>query len=187
MFRARSLIPPPTNASDTMNEDDDYVYAIRPNKEELKREFKARHELGRELVNLPEAHFPTIPLSSRIKEQIFAAKKFKKAALQRQLRFISSLMQEEDEPAIREALRLVKLPHQKSVEAFHKLEAWRDQLISGDNTAFDDVINTHPSADRQHIRQLIRNANKEAKQNKPPKASRMLFKYLQELQELKEN
>ncbi len=165
-----------------MNEEE-HEYAIRPNKEELKRAFKASHELGRELVNLPEAHFPTIPLSERIKTQIFAAKKFKKAALQRQLRFISSLMRDEDEPAIREAIRLVKLPHKKSVDEFHQIERWRDQLIAGDNRAFDDVIATYPNADRQHMRQLVRNAIKEASQKKPPKASRMLFKYLQELKE----
>ena len=162
---------------------EEYEYAIRPNKEELKRAFKASHELGRELVNLPEAHFPTIPLSGRIKTQIFAAKKFKKAALQRQLRFISSLMRDEDEPAIREAIRLVKLPHQKSVEEFHQIESCRDQLVAGDNNTFDEVINAYPHADRQHMRQLIRNTLKEASQNKPPKASRILFKYLQELKE----
>jgi len=38
-------------------------------------------------------------------------------------------------------------------------------------------------ADRQQLRQLVRNANKESQQNKPPKASRLLFKYLKELQE----
>jgi len=162
---------------------EEHEYAVRPNKEELKRAFKASHELGRELVNLPLAHFPSIPLSERIKTQILAAKKFKKAALQRQLRFISSLMRDEDEPAIREAIRLVKLPHKKDVEEFHQIECWRDQLIAGDNSTFDEIIDIYPLADRQHMRQLIRNATKEAAQNKTPKASRMLFKYLQELKE----
>ncbi|HIO92912.1 MAG TPA: DUF615 domain-containing protein [Leucothrix mucor] len=166
-----------------MNEEDKYEYAVRPNKEGLKRALKASHQLGRELVALPVSHFPAIPLSPRIKDQIFEAKKFKKSALQRQLRFISSLMQEEDQEAIREALRLIKLPHQESVDKFHQLEIWRDQLIAGDNAVFEDIINNHSAADRQYIRQLIRNANKEAAQNKTPKASRLLFKYLQELGE----
>lgn len=162
-----------------MNEED---YAIRPNKEQLKRELKNLHTLGRELVELPESQFATIPLSERIKEQIFAAKKFKKAALQRQLRFISGLMLEEDAEAIQEALRLIKLPHKKTVEQFHRLEAWRDKLIAGDNGVFAEILDLYPMANRQQLRQLIRNANKEATQNKAPKASRLLFKYLQELQ-----
>ncbi|MCK5810831.1 MAG: DUF615 domain-containing protein [Cocleimonas sp.] len=165
-----------------MNEEE-RDYAIRPNKEELKREHKALHTLGRELVELPEALFATIPLSERAKDQIFAAKKFKKSALQRQLRFISALMLEEDADAIREAVRLIKLPHKKEIEQFHQLEIWRDQLMAGDKTVFNEILTTHPLADRQHINQLTRNAAKEAKQNKPPKSSRMLFKYLQALQQ----
>lgn len=167
-----------------MNENkEEHEYAIRPNKEELKRELKALHTLGQELVELPDSLFSTIPLSENTKNQIFAAKKFKKSALQRQLRFISGLMQEEDNKAIREALRLIKLPHKKKVEQFHQLEIWREKLIAGNNIVFEEVLNLHPSADRQHMNQLIRNAKKEALQKKPPKASRLLFKYLQALQQ----
>ena len=169
-----------------MNEEE-RDYAIRPNKEALKREHKALHALGRELVELPEALFTTIPLSNRVKDQIVAAKKFKKSALQRQLRFISGLMLEEDADAIREALRLIKLPHKKAVEQFHQLEVWRDQLIAGDKTVFSEILNAYPLADRQHINQLTRNAAKEATQNQAPKSSRMLFKYLQTLQQNQNN
>jgi len=160
-------------------------YAVRPNKTQLKRELKALHELSRELVNLPRTHFDALPLSERIKEQIFAAKHFKKAALQRQLRFISGLMQEEDIKAIREALRLIKRPHKQNVERFHQLETWRDQLIAGNNTVFADVLKQYPHAERQYMRQLIRNANKEAAQNRSPKAARLLFQYLQALKKSK--
>jgi ribosome-associated protein len=165
-----------------MNEEE-RDYAIRPNKEELKRKHKALYALGKELVELPESLFVTIPLSERIKDQIFAAKKFKKAALQRQLRFICGLMLEEDTDAIREALRLIKLPHKKNMAKFHQLETWRDQLIAGDKATFTEILNIHPSANRQYINQLIRNTAKEAKQNKPLKSSRILFKYLQTLQQ----
>lgn len=167
-----------------MNEEEQ-EYAIRPNKEQLKRDLKALHQLGRELVNLPKANFSSIPLSEQARDQIFAAKSFKKSALQRQLRFISGLMQEEDNVAIREALRLIKLPHKKNMEQFHQLEMWRDQLIAGNDAVFADILDLYPNANRQHIRQLVRNSSKEKAQNKTPKASRLLFKYLQELQERK--
>ena len=36
--------------------------------------------------------------------------------------------------------------------------------------------------DRQHVRQLIRNAKKGQELNKPPKSARLLFKYLTEIQ-----
>ncbi len=163
-----------------MNEEEQ-GYAIRPNKEQLKRDLKALHDLGRELVELPKIHFSSLPVSERMREEVFAAKKFKKSALQRQLRLISGLMLEEDTIAIREALRLIKLPHKRSVEQFHQLETWRDQLIKGDHALFSEILELHPSADRQYMHQLIRNATKESAQKKAPKSSRLLFKYLQEI------
>ncbi|WP_256361359.1 dual-action ribosomal maturation protein DarP [Methylomonas koyamae] len=38
-----------------------------------------------------------------------------------------------------------------------------------------------PEADTQHLRQLQRNALKEAKEAKPPKSARLLYKYLKQL------
>ena len=157
-------------------------YKERPNKTALKREMKILHDLGRELIELPESKFETIPLSERMYDAVFSGKKMKKAALQRQLRFISSIMNEEDVEAIQLQLKLLAQPIQQANEEFHKLEEWRDQLIAGDNELMNKLVD-EIGADRQHIRQLIRNANKEAQQNKTPKASRLLFKYLKELQD----
>ena len=157
-------------------------YKERPNKTALKREMKILHDLGRELIELPESKFETIPLSERMYDAVFSGKKMKKAALQRQLRFISSIMNEEDIEAIQLQLKLLAQPIQQANEEFHQLEEWRDQLIAGDNELMNKLVD-EIGADRQHMRQLIRNANKEAQQNKPPKASRLLFKYLKELQD----
>ena len=37
-----------------------------------------------------------------------------------------------------------------------------------------------PEIDRQHLRQLVRQAHKEAAENKPPAASRKIFAYLRD-------
>lgn len=155
-------------------------YKERPNKTALKREMKALHDLGRELIELPNSKFETIPLSERMYEAVFSGKKMKKSALQRQLRFISSIMIEEDVEAIQLQLKLLAQPIQQANDEFHQLEEWRDQLIAGDNELLNRLVDEH-NADRQHLRQLVRNANKEVSQNKPPKSSRLLFKYLKEL------
>lgn len=44
------------------------------------------------------------------------------------------------------------------------------------------LVSRFENLDIQYIRQLIRNAQKEAKQEKTPKSARLLFKYLQEQQ-----
>jgi len=45
------------------------------------------------------------------------------------------------------------------------------------------VLNLWPHADRQQLRSMIRNAQKEKAANKPPKAYRQIFQYLRELAE----
>ena len=66
--------------------------------------------------------------------------------------------------------------------AFHRLEQWRDQLLAGDNAVLDTLLNEFDVVDFQYLRQLVRNAAKEKKNNKPPKSARLLFQYLKELQ-----
>ena len=156
-------------------------YKERPNKTALKREMKVLHDLGRELIELPSSKFETIPLSERMYDAIFSGKKMKKSALQRQLRFISSIMHEEDVEAIQLQLKLLAQPIQQANDEFHQIEEWRDKLIAGDNDLLNTLVDKI-NADRQHLRQLVRNASKEAQQDKPPKSSRLLFKYLKELQ-----
>ncbi len=167
---------------ETINPHTGEPYSIRPNKAELKREMKVLHDLGRALVELAPSKFDEVTLSTRMYDAVFVAKKLKKAALQRQLRFISGIMSEEDVKTIQLQLKQIAMPHQQETEEFHEIEQWRDKLIAGDNDLSNELVNTL-NADRQHLRQLIRNANKEAQLNKPPKASRILFKYLKELQE----
>jgi len=159
-------------------------YKERPNKTALKREMKALNNLGRELVELPASKMGQITLSERMLDAVTLAKKLKKSALQRQLRYISGIISDEDIETIQAQLQQLALPQQQEVEAFHQIEAWRDTLLSSDNDLSNSLINKLVetlNADRQHLRQLVRNVNKEAQLKKPPKASRLLFKYLRDL------
>ena len=56
-----------------------------------------------------------------------------------------------------------------------------DALVEGDETVLEEIISNYPGVDRQHLRQLVRNAAKEQQANKPPKSSRQLFQYLKSL------
>jgi ribosome-associated protein len=167
---------------DNINPHTGEPYSERPNKTKIKREMKALHDLGRQLVEMPNSKFEKISLSERITDAIVLAKKLKKAALQRQLRFIASIMSEEDTHTILAEIKQLSIPQEKEVEAFHQIEEWRDKLIAGDNDLLNELVTQFEAVDRQQLRQLIRNAIKEAQNNKPPKASRLLFKYLKNLQ-----
>lgn len=159
----------------------DSEYAIRPNKTQLKREIKVLNDLGKELIALPPSSLKKVPLSDHMREAIEDGKRFSRGALQRQLRRIASMMQEEDVEAIKLELMRQKQPSKQQTAEFHQLEQWRDRLIDGDDNLLSDLIEQFPTIDRQHIRQLVRNAAMEKKKEKPPKSARVLFRYLSEL------
>ena len=156
-------------------------YAIRPNKTELKREIKMLNQLGKELIGMTDGAIKKIPLSDNMQKAIADAKRFSRGALQRQLRRIASMMKHEDIDAIEREIMRQKNPSKQQTAEFHQLEQWRDRLVAGDNKLLSDLIEQYPVIDRQHIRQLVRNANAELKKDKPPKSSRLLFKYLSQI------
>jgi ribosome-associated protein len=150
-------------------------------KTRIKREVLELKDLGKQLAELPEKTLQKLPLSESLLNAISDAKRFSRGALQRQLRYIAGLMPNEDVDAIRKALDELRQPHYRQVREFQQLEQWRDRLLAGDEEAMNEIARRFPSADRQHARQLVRNALRERAQNKPPKSARALFQYLSEL------
>jgi ribosome-associated protein len=69
--------------------------------------------------------------------------------------------------------------HAEENALLHRLENWRQRLID-DDAALSEFLTQHPDFDVQQLRTLIRNARKEAQQQKPPKSSRELFRTLRE-------
>ena len=86
--------------------------------------------------------------------------------------------------SLQQALDALYQSRQAETHRFQGLEELRDSLIRDGDAALGKVIDQHPSADRQQLRQLIREAQREAAAEKPPAASRRLFRYLRELQSL---
>ena len=63
---------------------------------------------------------------------------------------------------------------------FHALEKMRDDLIVQGNDAINALIGRFHELDRQKLRQLVKTAQKEQEQGKPPAAARKIFRYLRE-------
>ncbi len=160
---------------------EEYDEEFEKSKSQIKRELLALQDLGRQLVELPDRSLRKIPLSESLLSAIHEARRFKHGALKRQLQYIGGLMREEDSDAIQQALDSLTKPKRETVRLFHQLEEWRDKLLAGDDQLISQLVD-ELNADRQHLRQLVRNANREREQEKPPRAARNLFQYLQELQ-----
>jgi len=151
-------------------------------KSQIKRELQALRDLGKDLIELPEAHLRKLSLSDRVHDAVIAAKGFKREALRRQIQHIGVLLRDEDAEVICRELEGLAKPHREEVQAFHQVEQWRDALIAGDGNLLEELITRFQEIDRQYLRQLIRNAKKEREANKPPKSARLLFRYLSDLQ-----
>ena len=152
-----------------------------PSKSELKRQMQARQKLGEKLVALNKQQLNIIPLDPTLIEAITDYQRFKSnEARRRQMQFIGKLMRDADADAIEQAYQSTQAGSEASKKIQHKLEWWRDRLIVEGDAAVNEAIVEFPQMDRQIIRQLIRESLKEQKENKPPAASRKLFKYLKQ-------
>ncbi len=167
------------------DEEDEEVeyYAIRPNKTRIKKEIAAIAEMAAEICELSPSHIAEFELPENIETALLDAGKMgHNAARKRQLKYITAQLRTIDIEAVQEKLARMKNRSAHAVREHHMAERWRDQLLADTgNQQLTQFMSEFPGADSQHLRQLQRNAQKEAKEAKPPKSARLLYKYLKEL------
>lgn len=153
-------------------------------KTEMKNDMEALQKLGEELVGLKPAALEKFPLDDDLREAIANAQRFKNEAKRRQLQYIGKLMRQVDPEPIQAELDKLRNKHSQATAELHKLEQMRDRIITDIDPAIEEVMGEYPEADRQRLRQLARQAQKEKGGNKPPKASREIFQILKTLKGL---
>lgn len=151
----------------------------------IKKAAKAVTDLGEQVASMTDTEIKKLQLPAKFTDAIFLLKSMDKGpALKRQKLFIGKMLRQ-DEPLIIEIkakLAEVEAKKKQQNAHFHKLEQWRDRLIDGGDEVLNEFMALYSHADRQQLRQWIRNAQKEAATNKPAKSSRELFKYLKALE-----
>ncbi|QIZ77901.1 ribosome biogenesis factor YjgA [Ferrimonas lipolytica] len=160
--------------------EDDWI-----SKSQLKRDAEQIQKIGEELLALNPGQLAKVPLDEDLIAALELAHKIrnKNEAYRRQRQYIGKLMRSRDIEPIEAAMNIFRNESALANQRFHQLEQLRDNLIGGGNDALQQALAEHPNlnAELQRLRQLIRQAAKEQSQNKPPKASRELFKLLREL------
>lgn len=145
-----------------------------------KREMHELQALGAALVALPGARLAALELPPELREAALEAQRLRShEAKRRQLQYIGRLMRAVDPEPIRAQLATLEGSSAQAAAAHRRLEAWRERLLS-DDTALTDFAAEHPAADLQALRALIRNARKEQKDGRPPRAYRDLFRRIKE-------
>ena len=162
---------------------DDYIeYAVRPNKTQIKRDIAVLSALAEELVALSSSQLDALDLTDDLNKAIVSATGMPpKGARKRQMKFITGLLRKLDVELLREKLARITNQSAHAVREHHRVERWRDRLIAEGNDALTGLMVDYPRADRQHLRQIMRNAQKEAAAAKPPKSARELYQYLKGL------
>jgi ribosome-associated protein len=165
--------------------DEDSGDYLGPSRSEQRRAALDVLALGEKLVALSEAQLAKLPIPEDLLPHIRDAKRITShVAHKRQLAFLAKQMRREDDEtldAIRDALDVGGDAARRETAALHRVETWRERLIDDGDAALAELLTEHPAADRQHLRQLVRNAIDERNRNKPPHASRELFRELREL------
>jgi ribosome-associated protein len=157
-------------------------YAVRPNKTQIKRDMAVLFELSEEMSELSSTQLKYLELPDNINKAVVEVSGMPhKGARKRLLKFITGQLHKIDVEPIVEKLARMKNKSAHAVREHHIVERWRDKLISGGNNALTELLDEQPHADRQQLRQLLRNVQKEAEAAKPPKSSRLLYRYLKTL------
>lgn len=162
-----------------MSEDKEFdEQDLGPSKSEMKRRAEHLKDLGKELIGLGPETLAKIDLPEAIVREIGVYRKTKSfGAQRRQLQLIGKYMRALDADAVRTAIDRATGNDKAAVAAHHRSEKLRDSMIAEDKalTAFFEQF---PQADIQEVRQLVRNARKEAEAGKPPKSARALYKLI---------
>lgn len=143
-------------------------------------------ELGEQLAALSTAQLGRLPIPEELLPHIRDTQRITShGARKRQQAFLAKQMRKLDDAvldAIRDAMSKDGEAARRETAALHRAEALRDALLGDDgDAALTDLLAAHPHADRQHLRQLLRNVREERAKNKPPRAFRELFRVLREL------
>jgi len=156
-----------------------------PSRSEQRREALAVLDLALRLVEQSPARLQQIPIGEDLLTLVFEAQRISaQIARKRQVHYLAKKMRRETAETldtIRAALEHDKADSRRENAALHRIEALRDRLVEEGDSALSELLAEHPHADRQHLRQLARNAREEKLRNKPPHAYRELFRELREL------
>ncbi|HEV8694928.1 MAG TPA: ribosome biogenesis factor YjgA [Lysobacter sp.] len=165
--------------------DEDTGEFLSPSRSQQRRDALEILALGEKLVSLSEAQLAKLPVPESLLPHIRECKRITaQIAHKRQLQYLAKQMRREDDEvldAIRDALDEKGDAARREVAAMHRVETWRERLLDDGDAALAQLMDEYPGADRQLLRQLVRNTLEERKRNKPPRAFRELYRELREL------
>lgn len=157
---------------------------IYVSKSELKRDAQQYQQLATDLAAMSNKQRERLPLSDDLVEAMVVADKIraKSEAYRRHINYISKTLRTTDNVAdIEAAIELMLNKNNQADVLLNKIETTRTNLINSGDSLINELLEEFPALERQKLRQLVRQAAKEAKAEKPAKGYKDLFQYLKEV------
>jgi len=165
-----------------MDQDPLQPETLAPSKSQRKRDARALFELGRDLTRLASSALGRLPLDPEIREAVDEARRITAhVAHKRQLQYLARLLRSVDVEPLLAAMEQAQGEARQLTARQHRVEQWRDRLLAEGDEALGALLGALPGLEAQALRQLVRNAQREAQQGKPPAAARKLFRLLREI------
>ena len=166
--------------------DEDTGDFLGPSRSAQRREALDVLELAKQLVELDPGRVAKLPLAGHLLPHIAQARRItSNIARKREIAFLAKQLRREDDEALdalRDALDVDGEAARLDTARLHRAEAWRERLLGDDaDAALSALLDEFPGADRQRLRQLVRNALAERKASKPPRAFRELYREIRAL------
>lgn len=160
---------------------------LGPSRSQQRRDALDVLALAEKLATLSDAQLERLPIPEGLLPHIVETRRITAhVARKRQTAFLAKQMRREDDEAldaIRDALDAGGEAGRRETALLHRAEAWRERLLAEGDAALAELLDAHPGADRQSLRQLLRNAGEERARNRPPRAYRELFRAVRDLLE----
>jgi ribosome-associated protein len=160
--------------------------ASGPSRTQRRREALDVLALADSLMSVPDGTLARMPLDEDLRELVLISRNVQQQiARKRQMQFLAKQLRRADDETL-ETLRASfandRDQAHRDTARLHRLEALRDTLIAEGDAAMTSVLVTYPQIDRTHLRQLIRQAQRERERSLPPAASREIFRMLRDLE-----
>lgn len=134
-----------------------------PSKSQRKRDMTGLQELGKDLTTLGKKQLDKLPLSESLRAALNEFNRLPNSheAKRRQLQFIGKVMRDSNHEEIQTELDKMRTPDHAQVRRAQLIEEWGDRLLGGDEDDISAFVSKWPLAQRQALRQIMRNYSKE--------------------------
>ncbi len=157
------------------------VFASRT---QIKIAAQAVSDSGERLAQMKPSELARFELPEPVHEAIKQLQKLNKGpAYKRQKAYLGKLLRQDEETLahIRTVEAALALENRQEKQRLKQLEQWREKLVEQGDAALEALLAQYPHADRQQLRQLIRQS-RDPHAQKAEKARKALFQALKNLQ-----